>query len=82
VHLDGQNSQGMEISQFLTNASTPFYSIKLTNFIVASQSYFISEKTGKLTAKYGLVAQAIGYKDWINNKSFSYNAVMATIGTY
>ncbi len=82
AHLSGLIIQGMEISQFLPNASTPFFSIKLTNFSVNSQSYFISEKTGKLTEKYGLVAQTIGYKDWTNNKSFSYNAATLTFGSY
>jgi hypothetical protein len=82
AHLAGLFLAAMEISQFLPNASTPFYSIKLTNFTVNSQSYFISEKTGKLTEKYGLVAQIIGYKDWINNKSFSYNTATVTFGLY
>jgi hypothetical protein len=82
AHLAGVNIQGMEISQFLPNAATPFYSIKLTNFSVNSQSYFISEKTGKLTEKYGLVAQVIGYKDWVNNKSFSYNVSTVSFGVY
>jgi hypothetical protein len=82
AHLAGQNIQGMEISQFLPNAATPFYSIRLTNFLVNSQSYFISEKTGKLTEKYGLVPLIIGYKDWINNKSFSYNVATAIFGAY
>jgi hypothetical protein len=82
AHLSGVTIQGMEISQFLPNAATPFYSIKLTNFSVNSQSFFISEKTGKLTEKYGLVTQIIGYKDWVNNKSFSLNVVMNTFGLY
>jgi hypothetical protein len=72
----------MEISQFQTSAATPFYSIKLTSFRVNSQSYFISETTGRLTEKYGLVAQIIGYKDWVNNKSFSYNASTLSFGVY
>ncbi len=82
AHLSGTNIQGIEISQFLPNAATPFYSIKLTNFSVSSQSFFISEKTGKLTEKYGLIAQIIGYKDWVNNKSFSFNVVTTVFGVY
>jgi type VI protein secretion system component Hcp len=82
AHLGGSTIQGMEISQFLPNAATPFYSIKLTNFTVNSQSYFISEKTGKLTEKYGLLAQIIGYKDWVNNKSFSFNVGLSSFGVY
>jgi hypothetical protein len=82
AHLAGLRVSGIEISQFLPNASTPFYSIKLTNFTVNSQSYFISEKTGKLTERYLLMPQIIGYKDWINSKSFSYNVSTFTFGTY
>jgi hypothetical protein len=80
--LGGNTLQVMEISQFLPGGSTPFYSIKLTNFTVNAQSYFISEKTGKLTERYLLIPIIIGYKDWVNNKSFSFNVTAGTFGSY
>jgi hypothetical protein len=82
AHLGNIVLSAIEISQFQPGATTPFYSIKLSSFKVSSQSYFISEKTGRLTEKYGLLAQTIGYKDWVNNKSFSYNASTVSFGTY
>ncbi len=82
AHLGSNVLSVMEISQFQPGAATPFYSVKLTSFRVHSQSYFISETTGKLTEKYGLVAQTVGFKDWVNNKSFSYNFSTLAFGTY
>jgi hypothetical protein len=82
AHLGSTILSAIEISHFQPGAATPFYSVKLTTFKVSSQSYFISEKTGRLTEKYGLLAQTIGYKDWVNNKSFSYNASTLTFGAY
>jgi type VI protein secretion system component Hcp len=82
AHLGGLTIPTMEISQFLPGASSPFYSIKLTDFTVSSQSFFISEKTGKLTERYSLKPTRIGYKDWVNNKSFSYNITGQSFGVY
>jgi type VI protein secretion system component Hcp len=82
AHLGGNQIATMEISQFLPGATTPFYSIKLTSFFVIAQSYFISETTGKLTEKYSLVPSTIGFKDWTNNKSFSYTPSTLSIGAY
>jgi hypothetical protein len=82
AHLGSSILSVMEISQFQPGAATPFYSIKLSSFRVNSQSYFISETTGRLTEKYGIVAQIVGYKDWVNNKSFSYNASTLSFGVY
>lgn len=71
----------IEINEYLPNG-VKFYSIKLSTVIITSQFNFISDKTGKLTERYGLNCTTIGYKDWINNKSFSYNTSTRTFGTY
>lgn len=81
AHFAGLNIPAIEIDQFLP-AGTKFYSIKLSNVIISSQLTFISEETGKLTERYGFTATVIGFKDWINNKSFSYNISTRTFGTY
>ena len=81
AHLAGLIIPSIEIDQFLPNG-TKFYSFKLNNLSVTSQSTFISEKTGKLTEKYTFSAGTIGFKDWINNKSFSYNTAARTFGAY
>jgi len=82
AHLAGINIQTIEIQHFLPAAGTPFYSVKLSNVRVGEQAYFISEKTGKLTERYSLMPITIGYKDWLTNKSFSYNVSARTFGSY
>lgn len=82
AHMAGQIIQAIEINYFLPNG-TKYYSVKLNSVIIGSQQYLMSETTGKLTERYGLLlAGTIGYKDWINNKSFSYNPVSKAFGTY
>lgn len=81
AHLAGLFVPTIEINEYLPNG-VKFYSIKMTNVLITSQFNFISDKTGKLTERYGLNCQTIGYKDWIYNKSFSYNTSARTFGTY
>ena len=82
VHLGGSNIAVIEIQHFLPGATTPFYSVKLSNSKIGSQSFFISEKTGKLTERYTIVPTIVGYKDWVNGKSFSYNVSTRMFGSY
>ncbi|RYY70953.1 MAG: hypothetical protein EOO13_04790 [Chitinophagaceae bacterium] len=81
AHLAGHHIQVIEINQFLPDG-TKYYSIKLSDVVITSQQNLLSDKTGKLTERYGLSAVTVGYKDWINNKSFSYNNAQRTFGTY
>lgn len=81
AHLSGQFIPSIEINYYLPNG-TKYYSVKLSSVIILSQQYLFSEATGKLTERYGMYTSTIGYKDWINNKSFSYNTVARTFGTY
>ncbi len=81
AHMAALHIPAIEISQFLPNG-TKFYSIKLSTVLITSQYNFISEKTGKLTERYTFSVGTIGYKDWVNNKSFSYNVAARTFGTY
>ncbi|RYY48797.1 MAG: hypothetical protein EOO06_09070 [Chitinophagaceae bacterium] len=81
AHLAGHHIQVIEINQFLPDG-TKFYSLKLSDVLITSQQQLISDKTGKLTERYGLSAVIIGYKDWINNKSFSYNTAQRSFGLY
>jgi type VI protein secretion system component Hcp len=81
AHLAGTHIQAIEISQYLPDG-TKYYSIKLSDVIITSQQNIISDKTGKLTERYGLSAITVGYKDWINNKSFSYNNSNRSFGSY
>ncbi len=81
AHLAGTRIPAIEIDQLLPGG-TKFYSIKLSDFVITSLQNFVSDKTGKLTERYGLSATTVGYKDWINNKSFSYNTSARSFGVY
>lgn len=81
VHISGIQIPAIEINYHLPNG-TKYYSIKLTDVLVLSQQNYFSETTGKLTERYGLSAARIGYKDWINNKSFAYNLATTEIVAY
>ncbi|MEO7446401.1 MAG: hypothetical protein ABIT96_08130 [Ferruginibacter sp.] len=81
ANLGANALPALEIDQYLSNGTKTF-SIKLSNVLITSQLSYISEKTGKLTERYTFSAATIGYKDWINNKSFSYNVSARSFGTY
>jgi hypothetical protein len=81
THLGGTVLPSIEIDQYLSNGTKTF-SIKLSIVLISSQTSFISEKTGKLTERYVFTTVTVGYKDWINNKSFSYNTIARSFGTY
>ena len=80
--LSGQLIPTLEILQYLPGASTAFYSIKITNARVLEHSFYISQKTGRLTEQYSLLTSLIGFRDLVNGKSFSYNVSTNTFGTY
>lgn len=82
AHLAGLIIQAIEIQHFLPAGASPFYSVKLSNVRVGEQAFFISEKTGRITERYSLIPAIVGYKDWVTNKSFSYNVSARTFGTY
>ena len=81
AHMGGNAIQAMEITELLPNG-TKLFSIKLFTFFITSQRTFISTATGKLTEQYSLSAATIGFKDWVTNKSFSYNVSARTFGVY
>lgn len=80
--LAGNIIPTLEIQQFLPGANTAFYTVKLTNARILEQSFFISEKTGRLTEKYSILAATIGYRDVLSGKSFSINVATGNFGAY
>ena len=80
--LSGASISVIEIQHFLPTATTPFYSVKMSNVRVGESAFFISEKTGKVTERYSLIPTIVGYKDWVTNKSFSYNVSTRNFGPY
>ncbi len=77
------SSKGMiEMMIFESGASTPYYSIKLTDFYVTSVSLGTSTINSGLSENISLLGNTLGFKDWVNNISFSINLDTGIIGTY
>ncbi len=80
--IGGNTFAEMEIKHFLPGDVNPFFSIKLTTVYITSQSYFISETTGRRTERLVLQPNKVGFKDWVTNKSFSYDVTTLSFGVY
>ncbi len=72
----------IEIKAYVPGASTPYYSIKLSNNQISSYSVGISTNGFGLAEQITINPIIYGYKDWINNVSFSYNISNKQVGTY
>ena len=79
-------AQAIVFNFYVAGAATPYYSIKFTNWKVSSvlngaasaQSTGLNEQVSVTVFDTGI----IGFKDWINNKSFGYNVVTKTVVAY
>jgi hypothetical protein len=83
--LQSSASQAIVFNFYAAGAATPYYSIKSTNWKVSSVSNGApSERPGLYEAISVSVFETgiIGFKDWINNKSFGYNVVTKTVVAY
>ncbi|RYD76445.1 MAG: hypothetical protein EOP53_14680 [Sphingobacteriales bacterium] len=80
--LSGQLIPTIEILQFKPGATTAFYSIKLSTARILEQYVFISEKTGRLTERYSILALTIGFRDVVTGKSFSITPSTGAFGAY
>ena len=78
------NSGTIEFSVFKIGAATPYYSIKLTTWLVSDFNTKSNIIDGKLLENYALQAVSIGFKSWTNNLSFTYNrsAGTSSVGVY
>ena len=72
----------IEFKFYKFNTLTPFYSIKLLSFIVYSYNDLQLNNIDGVVETYSFRPNRIGFKDWVNNKSFMYNAQTAAIETY
>jgi type VI protein secretion system component Hcp len=77
----GSMQGGIEFKMYVPGQATPYYSVKLSNWKVSSMSQSASIGGGLYEA-ISLSPETIGFKDWTNNLSFSYNIVTNVIGTY
>lgn len=84
--LQPSAAQAIIFNFYVAGAATPYYSIKFTNWKVSSvlngaasaQSTGLNEQVSVTVFDTGI----IGFKDWINNKSFGYNVVTKTVVAY
>ncbi|NVO18446.1 MAG: type VI secretion system tube protein Hcp [Bacteroidetes bacterium] len=77
----GAMNGGIEFKMYVPGQSNPYYSVKLSNWKVSSMTQNLSIG-GRLYESISLNPQIIGFKDWTNNLSFSYNILTNVIGTY
>ena len=79
--IPGQMVGGIEFKMYAAGATTPYYSVKLSNWKVSSVQQGLSVG-GPLTEQISFSSDNIGFKDWINNLGFSFNTVTNVIGPY
>jgi type VI protein secretion system component Hcp len=79
--ITGSMSGGIEFKIFVAGQTTPYYSIKLTNWTVSSVQQG-TQSGGVFIESISAFPTTIGFKDWTNNLSFSYNLTTKVIGTY
>jgi hypothetical protein len=84
--LQPSATQAIVFNFYVAGAATPYYSIKFTNWKVSSVAN--GAPSAQSTGLYEVVSVTvfdtgiIGFKDWINNKSFGYNVVTKTVVAY
>jgi type VI protein secretion system component Hcp len=79
--MSAQMNGIIEFKMYVPGAATPYYSVKLTNWYVSSVMQGLSIGS-EMLEQISFFPTTIGFKDWINNFSFSFNTVTHTIGTY
>ncbi len=76
------NAGNIEFFVFTPGSATPYYSIKLTNWLVSDFRSISNPTDGKTVESYFLRALIIGFRNVTTNTSFSYNMANNTIGNY
>ena len=72
----------IECKVYTPGTSTPYYSVKLSNWTIRQEDFSVSSVDGKMLENYLLTGPIIGFKDWINNQSFSWNSITVVVGSY
>jgi type VI protein secretion system component Hcp len=79
--IQGLLHGAIEFKIYVPGQATPYYSIKLTNWRVSNAQQGTGYG-GVFTENISATPGIIGYKDWTNNISFSFNLTTQVIGTY
>lgn len=72
----------LEVKIYAPGASTPYYSVKLTNCLISSFSIGGSSNDTFMTENISVMAVIYGYKDWINSISFAWNDATNMVVAY
>lgn len=72
----------IEFKFYRPGATTPYYSIKPYDVSFINSNDYQANPTDGLFENYTINFSKIGYKDWINDVSFSWNLATFVIGTY
>ncbi len=68
----GTHSSFIEFKLYLPSASIPYYSIKLYNFYTSNYRV-MNDLLGGVIEQVQLKCTKIGFKDWVNNRSFGWD---------
>lgn len=79
--ISGSMNGGIEFKMYAPGQTTPYYSVKLTNWKVSSVQQSLSTG-GEIYESISFTFENIGFKDWINNSGFTFNLVTKVIGPY
>ena len=80
--LGGTRYQTIEFKFYRPSTTGPFYSIKLSNILFLGYNYLQLNSADGLVETYTVHFDIIGFKDWVNTQSFSYNLLPRTFGVY
>jgi hypothetical protein len=79
--ITGSMNGGIEFKMYAPGQTTPYYSVKLSNWKVASVQQSVASG-GQILESISFTFENIGFKDWINNSGFTFNLVNKVIGPY
>lgn len=79
--ISGSMNGGIEFKMYAPGQTTPYYSVKLTNWKVSSVQQSLGVG-GEIYESISFTFENIGFKDWVNNSGFTFNLVTKVIGPY
>ncbi|MBE0640198.1 MAG: type VI secretion system tube protein Hcp [Bacteroidales bacterium] len=79
--ISGSMNGGIEFKMYAPGQTSPYYSVKLTNWKVSSVQQSLGVG-GEIYESISFTFENIGFKDWINNSGFTFNLVTKVIGPY
>jgi hypothetical protein len=79
--ISGSMNGGIEFKMYAPGQTTPYFSVKLSNWKVSSVQQSLASG-GEIFESISFTFENIGFKDWINDSGFTFNLVTKVIGPY